>query len=166
MPFWGCLRLTPPSLFKEAGLLHRPRRPPGEGQVPAGLESVLRSSKDAGPVRTLGCLGAVGPAGRARKRSSSGVVDRPWGGYACSAIRSYSDPIRECLLGIRHFDGVLEISEAGSLPPGAYSQGWRCQLGLQACQPSLVGGDGSGFFECLLCACLMLYVCHLACPPW
>lgn len=51
-----------------------------------------------------GCLGTMDQLEGA-ERGLPQLLTGHEGGYACSAIRSYSNPILECLLGIRHFVG-------------------------------------------------------------
>lgn len=112
----------------------------------------------------------MGPAGRGGRKSPSAVVERPWGCYACPAIWSSRKPVLECLVGIRHWVGVIEISEAGSLPPGAYSQGVEMLVNRIAVQWGETSGvptlTDRGRWQWLLLNSpsvpLTLHSCHLA----
>lgn len=96
--FWGCLTV--------AGLPHRPAlRGVREFQSPA-----LRMLGHSGPRLVWGERDLLeGEERGLYQELLTGLA----GGYACSAINSYSDPILECLLGIRHFVGSQRSGRQG-----------------------------------------------------
>lgn len=118
--------------------------------------------------------GRLGGGGGGGKRSPSAVTGRPSRGYACPAIHPFSNPTLEYLLGIRYCAGLIEISEAGSLPTrGVQSRSGdagkeNCMQQGEARSPPHIT-DGWQWWWLLLSSspvAPMLYICHLACSPW
>lgn len=98
--------LSPLSLVSVAGLPHRPVLRDTFGLVlvgPGGLDNTFRSSKDA----------RHGWLGTRLDREASGShwlsLKRP-GGYACLASQPFSNPILQCLLGVRHCAQIDQCS--------------------------------------------------------